>query len=376
MATPSEAREYLSDLSAKDTKFDLHKSLADQIAYLYALESSDGVTGFMSGDRFVKFDAYSGRISQCGSWLKFWQTDDGIKLTDARFCKVPYCPMCQSRRALKWRAKFLNELPQVQAAHPSAKWIFLTLTLKNCELSQLKSTISDMNKAFGRLSKLAKYPLIGCIKSLEVTRVWDWYDKAGNFLGRHGTTWYYRSHDPNKLEWTVKPTDEVHPHFHILGLVPASYFGKAYLTQEEWTEMWKQSLRVEYTPIVNIKAIKSKRAKIEAIKPENAENDDTGMISGICETLKYTVKEADLVGKFCDDNDVNSNWLKGITEQLYRARRVDYGGVLKEFGKEAEASMDDLISIDDEKESESDKKGRERIAHWNFALKRYVMNNV
>ncbi len=376
MATPSEAREYLSDLSAKDTKFDLHKSLADQIAHLYALESSDGVKGFMSGDRFVRFDAYSGRISQCGSWLKFWQTQDGIKLTDARFCKVPYCPMCQSRRALKWRAKFLEELPQITEAYPTHKWVFLTLTKRNCQLSELKAEIAHMSKSFTRLSQLSKYPFVGCVKSLEVTRVWDWYDKSNNFIGRHGTTWYYRSSDPDKIYWTVKSTDEVHPHFHILGLVPASYFTRNYVTQQEWTEMWKQSLRVDYTPIVNIKKVKGKKGKSIVTNPEDVETDDSGMISGICETLKYTVKEADLVGKFCDDDDINSNWLKQITEQLYRARRVDYGGALKEFGKKAEAAMDDLITIDEEKESDSDKEGRERIAHWNYHLKRYVMNNL
>ena len=376
MDTLSNAREFLSDLSAKDTKFDLHKSLADQIAHLYALQSSDGVKGFMSGERFVKFDAYSGRISQCGSWLKFWQTDDGIKLTDARFCKVPYCPMCQSRRSLKWRAKFLNELPEIQAMYPSHKWVFLTLTQKNCELPDLKLEISKMSKAFTRLSQLIKYPLIGCIKSLEVTRVWDWYDENNNFLGRHGTTWYYRSKDVNKLKWIVKATDEVHPHYHVLGLVPASYYtGRGYIKQEEWTEMWKQSLRVDYDPIVHIQAVKNKKGK-SLTNPEDIENDDSGMIKGICETLKYTIKEADLVGKFCNDDDINSIWLKQITEQLYRARRVDYGGVLKEFGKEVEKSMDDLISIDDEKEVEPDKQGRERIAHWSYQLQRYIMKEA
>lgn len=376
MDTLSGAREYLSDLSAKDTKFDIHKSLADQIAYLYALESSDGVKGFMSGEKFIRFDSYAGRIGSCGSWLKFWQTDDAIKLTDARFCKVPYCPMCQSRRSLKWRAKFLNVLPEIQASYPSHKWIFLTLTQKNCQLSELKSEISKMSKAFTRLSQLSKYPIIGSVKSLEVTRVWDWYDQNNNFLGRHGTTWYYRSKDPDKLTWTVKPTDEVHPHYHVLGLVPASYFGKAYLKQEDWTDMWKQSLRIDYDPIVHIQTVKNKKGKAAIMNPEDIETDDSGMIKGICETLKYTIKEADLVGKFCNDDDINSNWLKEITVQLYRARRVDYGGVLKEFGKDAEESMDDLISIDDEKETEADKQGRERIAHWNFHLKRYVMKEA
>ena len=46
------------------------------------------------------------------------------------------------------------------------------------------------------------------------------------------------------------------------------------------------------------------------------------------------------------------------------------------FGKEVEKSMDDLISIDDEKESATDKNGVERIAFWNSRLKDYVMKTA
>lgn len=369
--------EHLSSFSPKDAKFDIHKSLGEQIANLYSLESSDGVKGFMSGEKFVSFDTYAGRIRSCGSWLKFWKTETAIRLIDARFCKVPYCPMCQSRRSLKWRAKFLTELPEIHTKYPTHVWIFVTLTQKNCDLSDLRSQIQHMGKSFTRLSQLASYPLIGSIKSLEVTRVWDWYDRNGNFLGRHGTTWYYRSKDPDKIYWTVKPTNEVHPHFHILALVPASYFtGRSYITQEQWTQMWKQSLRVDYDPIVHIQRVKNKKGKAPIENPEDIENDSSGMIKGICETLKYTVKENDLVGKFCNDQDVNSNWLKMITQELYKLRRVEYGGVLKEFGKEVEKSMEDLLKIDEQDEQQIEQNGMERIAFWNVQLKKYVMKNI
>ena len=45
--------EHLSSFSPKDAKFDIHKSLGDQMAHLYSLDSSDGVKGFMSGEKFV-----------------------------------------------------------------------------------------------------------------------------------------------------------------------------------------------------------------------------------------------------------------------------------------------------------------------------------
>jgi plasmid rolling circle replication initiator protein Rep len=140
--------------------------------------------------------------------------------------------------------------------------------------------------------------------------------------------------------------------------------------------MWKQSLRIEYDPIIHIQLVKNKKGKAPIENPNEIENDQSGMIKGICETLKYTVKENDLVGKFCEDDDVNSNWLKTITQELYKLRRVDYGGVLKEFGKEAEKSMEDLIEIEEKEENGMEENGMERIAEWNFHLKAYIMRGV
>jgi hypothetical protein len=136
-------------------------------------------------------------------------------------------------------------------------------------------------------------------------------------------------------------------------------------------------MRVEYTPIVHIQKVKNKKGQAPITSPDDVETDNSGMIKGICETLKYTVKESDLVGKFCDDDDVNSNWLKSMTTELYGLKRVEYAGVLKPFGKEVEKAMDDLIKIDDEQEdSQSERNGRERIAFWNSRLKEYVMKTA
>lgn len=371
---------YLTKLSPKDQKFDDHKGASVKVAKLFGLDGNKGLKGFISGSRVIEFVRYESRISECGTWLKFWQTTDDFKLINARFCKVPYCPMCQFRRSLKWRAKFLGALPNIQAQYPTHKWIFLTLTVKNCQIQNLRETIKGMNTAWARLSKLVNFPLDGAIKSLEITRIWDWYDGDHNFLGRHGVTWWYRQKDADKHLWIAEPTDEVHPHFHILGMVQASYFtGRGYIKQEQWSEMWRQSLRIDYDPIVHIERVKSKKGKniiptLEEIGEKEIQNFDDGMIKGLCETLKYTVKEQDLLGTFCKDEDINSDWLKELTEQLYLLRRVEYRGVLKEFGKEVEKSLENLIDIEEEKEKEVPEEGKEITAFWSRKLKRYLIS--
>lgn len=325
------------------------------------------------------FSNYSAKIEQCGNWLRFVRAHDEQKLVDARFCKVPMCPMCQFRRSLKWKAKLLALLPGIQEQFPNHRWLFLTLTIRNCDLDDLKTTIKRLNDAFNRLSKQSRFPFVGLVKSVEVTRAWDCYDLfSGEFLGRHGTKWVVEYESKHNVPLRTEPTQEVHPHLHIMGMVQPGYFGKNYIKQSEWTEMWKKALRIDYNPIVNIKTVKCKKGQKLVPSPSEFEadnNTDTGMIAGICETLKYTVKEQDLIGNYCKDDQENSQWLKKITEQLYRSRKVEYRGVLKELGKELESAYDskDLVTIrEEDKEITEGKELEQTIFYWHQKLKHYV----
>lgn len=372
----------LSTISPSDHKFDGHKKTSREIARLYGLTTSDGFESFLSGQKTVKFSGYSEKIQRCGHWLNFLKTPTGLKLIEAKFCKTPNCPMCQWRRSLKWRAKFLEILPEVQDQFSNHKWLFLTLTIKNCELDDLKTTIKRLNDAFNRLSKQSGFPMVGLVKSVEVTRAWDCYDAfSGELLGRHGSKWVYDYQKKHNTALRLEPTTEVHPHLHIVGLVQSSYFGgNYYIKHSEWVTRWKQALRIEYDPIVNIKAVKCKKGDLP--KPEEFDKDnsvDKGMISAICETLKYTVKEQDLIGSASKDDDVNSSWLKKITQQLYKSRKVEYRGVLKEIGKELQSAHDDddLIKINEWREEEEERANGEEIQFtWAHALERYVKREI
>jgi plasmid rolling circle replication initiator protein Rep len=366
----------LTKHSPSDSKFESHKIIAQEVARLYGLD--DGFVGFIAGKKVISFESYSVRISVCGSWLTFVLTADGkLKLVDAKFCKVPNCPMCQWRRSLKWRAKFLALLPQIQEKYPTHRWVFLTLTVRNCELEDLRTTLSHLTKAFNRLSQLKRFPMDGLVKSVEVTRAWDCYD-SGEFVGRHGTKWVVKWEYDNKRQLKLEPTTEVHPHLHICGLVRASYFSTGYISHDEWVEMWQKSLRVDYQPIVNVKAVKPKKGVKLLPEPEefadNPDADKSGIVKAICETLKYTVKEQDLVGAYCTDEAANAAWLKGITQQLYKTRKVEYRGVLKEIGKELDKAFndDDLIRVNDDKDSPEDSNLQQITFRWIKGINQYI----
>lgn len=191
-----------------------------------------------------------------------------------------------------WKAKAHKILPKIVQEHPRHRWLFLTLTVRNCSIKELRETLEWMHDSFKRLTKLKIWKVEGWIKSTEVTR------------GKDGSA---------------------HPHFHCLLMVPPSYFsGKDYISQAKWTELWQQCLRIDYKPMVHVRAI--------------AKHNDPQVI--IPEILKYQVKESDLVA--------DREWFLELTRQLRKTRAVAVGGILKTYLAELEKEPEDLIGESEE----------------------------
>ncbi len=216
-------------------------------------------------------------------------------MAGARFCRVRTCQVCIWRRSLRWKARAYEKLPQLVAAYPAARYLFITLTVRNCAITDLRTTLTWMNKSFVRLTKLKVYPAIGWIKSVEVTR---------------GKT----------------PPGSAHPHFHILAMVKPVYFSYNYLSKNDWVELWRKSLRVDYNPSIDVKAIKPKQSPVALIP----------------EILKYQTKPSDLVA--------DREWFLEMTRQMKGTKAISLGGVFKDFFKELEKEPEDLIGEDSEGE--------------------------
>jgi len=304
----------LSDVSPKDKPWDLHGLERDIVRDAYFLQ------GYLS---------HSQRMSDCSQQLDFiLRSSDELslvfKLKSAKFCRVRYCPVCQWRRSLKWRARFFEALPGFLEDHPRLKFIFLTLTVKNCALERLQLTVREMNKAWNKLVRRKQFPALGWLKSLEVTKSQDL---------------------------------EAHPHFHCLLVVPSDYFlDRSYISQSLWREWWRKSLKLNYDPVVNVKKVKPRFL---------TEEDPMGLMAAVCETLKYSVKPSNLI--------YDPGWLVGLTQQMHRVRAINVGGILKPYLSDLEKDSDteDLVHIDSEL-TEEESKQAEVSFNWNSSIKRYV----
>jgi plasmid rolling circle replication initiator protein Rep len=289
----------LSDLSPTDKPWDKHRGFADRVEDFY---------------RGSEFDRYSQRIRFCSDLLQFGLTsgeEEGtlrMKLRAARFCRLRHCPVCQWRRSLRWKARAYQVLPRIVEKHPSHRWLFLTLTQKNVPISDLRETLSNMNKSYRRMADYKQFPAVGWLRSTEVTK------------GRDGNA---------------------HPHFHCLLIVPSGYFaGKNYLKQPDWVSMWQRASQLDYKPVLDIQAVKQGRTPMELVP----------------ELLKYCVKESDLV----DDR----NWFLELTKQMHGLKLIATGGMLKQFLRELEEDPIDLIGEEGSQESED-------FAKLYFGWKRY-----
>jgi plasmid rolling circle replication initiator protein Rep len=216
-----------------------------------------------------------------------------------------------------WQARFLKALPAIERAFPTVRWVFLTLTVRNCEVHDLRVTIHSMNRAWNRFVQRQEFAsnVVGWIRTTEVTRGRD---------------------------------DSAHPHFHVLLMVRPGYFsGKRYVTQARWTELWQECARLDYRPSVYIQTVKPKPGSTES-----------PLRRAVFETLKYAVKPEDMLDR---------EWLLELTRQVHRLRFIASGGALKDILRESDESDEGLMLAEDGEPGEP-----ELFFDWRREIKRYV----
>ena len=255
------------------------------------------------------------RMRDCANYLSFWRKEDGsMKLHDARFCRVRLCPVCQWRRSLKTYAQMSQVLDIAKS--DGYRFIFLTLTMRNCDAQELSGELTHILQAFNRLMKYKDV--------------------------RKAVKGYYRGCE-------VKHSlsrDDYHPHLHCVLAVNESYFtNRTYISHAKWVALWQKALKVEYTPIVNIKKC-------------------YGGNKSIAEACKYAVKADDVINY--DDWDMTVETLRILDNALEKRRFIGLGGVIKDIHKKLhldDMEDGDLVHTTEQEQGEATKE--EIIYFWN-----------
>ena len=264
----------------------------------------------------------SDRLRECASWLEFLPSEGGLKLHNANFCRVRLCPICAWRRSLKTYGQVYKI---VSVAQQNYSFIFMTLTIKNCDPFMLSDTLDNLSKSWDRFIKYkdVKNVIKGYYRACEVTH--------------------------NVVE------DTFHPHFHCLLAVNKSYFSsRDYLSQPKWRDYWKKAARLEYDPQVDVRRVKAD--KVDAV---------------CAEVAKYAVKVSDVI---CfDDWDLTVKTVEILDKALNKRRFIAFGGIFKEIHKQL--NLDDVENGDLLPENDSDLPDLSQdtvLYAWNSGYNQYI----
>lgn len=270
-------------------------------------------------------------MSDCGKNLIFAlnTTDDGElvhRLFRAEFCKFRYCPVCNWRKSLKLKALFLARAESIVENNKSISYLFLTLTMKNDSVEVIDEMLEKLNSSFRKITKqkFFKSSVKGTVKTIEITR---------------------------------SNNGEAHPHLHVILAVSSNYFKPGnYKKTEQWAEIWKKALAVDYTPIVDIRRVYGKTEKGERSEK---------LTSVVAEALKYAVKGTDL-------RDLK--FLIHLTDKTKGKRFISATGIFQGVFKE-DFSDDELIQIEDDEQA--DKKPDDiRAYSFNTGFRKYIRDFI
>ena len=265
------------------------------------------------------------RVKDCGTFLEFKKYENGqVVLSGANFCKDRLCPQCAKRRSLKvfgQLSKVLNDLRQY-----NYKYLFITLTLRNCRRCDLDDTLHNLSKGFSKFIKTK-------------------YFKSDIFLGAFRSTEITRNREQ----------DTFHPHLHLLVAVKDSYFKKSnknYVKKEDLIKVWRRSLNIDYDPICDIRAVKNEE-KVSF------------------ELSKYVTKGSDFLYK--DDERTTDELVELLSVSLHSKRFISYVGCFFKSRQKLRLQDKDIeknINID-EIESCNELAYIIKKFRWNFGFSGY-----
>lgn len=281
--------------------------------------------------------AYAERARTCATWLQYTGTGDQKELQAANFCQLRLCPMCIGRRARRAAYKLSQVLDLTEREH-KVKFIFLTLTIRNCAGKDLSETITQLLKGWYRLmdNRKVERAVQGWFRALEITR----NEKNGTY----------------------------HPHLHVILAVEPGYFDRdfrLYIEHKEWVERWAKALRVDYRPGVWVEITRGKESKQLDASAASAK-----------EAAKYCVKDEDYISPTLSLRKA-ANIVTTYTEALHRRRLTAYGGWLLEAARLVGAEdLDngDLVHVDEER-LRLDMAELIEDYHWNLGAGDYILSS-
>lgn len=234
------------------------------------------------------------RCRDCGTTLVFRECnqrggDHYRQLVYANFCRERLCPMCAWRRSLRLSWLVSKVFHAAYELQPNWRWVMLTLTVRNVPDERLAEQITELLAAWSRLRKREDLRVVrGWFRVLEIT------------------------HNDRERTW--------HPHIHAVLWVTSTYGkgGSGYIPHRKWVELWRDALRVDYDPWV----------EVHMIRPRGAGDV---LSKAAAEVAKYTTKDSDLWSGLPDEEVTRR--VAVLQGALHGRRLYAWGGELRRIAQ-------------------------------------------
>jgi plasmid rolling circle replication initiator protein Rep len=252
-------------------------------------------------------------------------------------CHVRLCPNCIKRREQRMRAIAYQALEELIQDHPDIRFVFLGLTVPNCDIWDLRTTLKIMSKAWNKFIKYKPIAKVvrGFARSVEVT--------PGDEKNPDGSP----------------RLDRAHPHYHVLLAVDDGYFtGRNYLKREKWLKHWQKATCNPAITQVDVRTIYNRETK-KKIDYDNSPE----VIDAVREIMKYEIK-------FESIEEQDAGYIITMADQLHNMRFAAYGGLIKDYMNKYRKikyslGMKEILEVlPDYKEKIEEYKVEESFAEW------------
>ena len=283
------------------------------------------------------------RIATCADVLGvdlYEEPEQGIeaRLRAMRPCNARLCPFCEWRRTRAWRRRLFNGLEAYSESGEKRVPLFLTLTVPNPPMEDLRDTLGQMNKAWHRFTSHRGFPTDMWFRRTEVT--------VSQSVAHQGTF--------------------AHPHFHALLLVKPSYFGKGYIDHNTWRKRWSAAMRAPEPLIVDIRRVSGKRRRTSASTIGSSTPTDANK-SAVLEVAKYMAKGTQLL-------EIGSS-LPEFHRQMAGVRLYGVSKGLRRFIKAGDIKSAELMD-DDEGLPDARLPDARAIARWFEDTSEYLFTDI
>lgn len=303
------------------------------------------------------------RLAGCASVLEtaFDSENSEMHVKKYYFCHARICPVCAKRRAIESAEEVMRAISKIKVDSPEVRFLFVTFTIKNPHIDDLKFTLKHMSDSFNRLKQ---YPffrdhVVGYLRKLEIT------------LGRQGPSY-------------------CHPHYHCIIAVKPSYYDDSKMGLTEIKRMWAKALRIDYEDVlqVDVQDLKpTSESKVQefaqAWEKENPGKpipDHYAFLSAAQELVKYEVKSGQIfeeIDEWVKENNSGEdakisavNWIRSVEDQLSGSKEINSAGVFLDALK---VVREEIL---EEKKAIRDGQVLEGLAWFRFDReeKRYVLS--